>query len=72
MTDLVFGSLIFLPGILKVLILGFFIWLFARGFYRKKLYAGTIWHPNLVDISAYFVSLYISHLILLFIQGLQG
>lgn len=69
MKDLVFGSLIFLPGIVKVLFLGFFIWLFLRGFYRKRLYSGLIWHPNLVDISIYFVSLYLSHLILIFLQG---
>ncbi|HIW05914.1 MAG TPA: DUF1656 domain-containing protein [Candidatus Ignatzschineria merdigallinarum] len=69
MTELVLGSLVFLPGILKVLVLGFFIWLLARGFYRKKLYSSGIWHPNLVDISIYFVSLYVSHLIFLLLQG---
>ncbi len=69
MTDLVFGALVFLPGIVKVLILGLFIWLFVRGFYRKALYSGDIWHPNLVDISIYFLSLYLSHFIFLFLQG---
>ncbi len=69
MKDLVFGALVFLPGIVKVLVLGFFVWLLLRGFYRKKLYSGAIWHPNLVDISVYFISLYVSHLIFLFLQG---
>lgn len=69
MKDLVFGSLIFLPGAFKVFIVGFFIWLIVRGFYKDQLYAGDIWHPNLVDISIYFVSLYVSHLIFLLLQG---
>lgn len=69
MRDLVFGALVFLPGFVKVLVLGFFVWLLLRGFYRKRLYAGDIWHPNLVDISVYFISLYVSHLIFLFLQG---
>lgn len=69
MHDVVFGSLVFLPGIVSVLILAFFMWLLVRGFYRKKLYSSNIWHPNLVDISVYFIILYISHLIILWIQG---
>lgn len=69
MHDLVFGSLIFLPGIVKVLILGLFIWLIIRGFYRNKLYSSGLWHPNLIDLSVYGISLYMSHCIFLFLQG---
>lgn len=54
--DLVFGASVYFPPLFKAVLLGFFIWLFLHRQLRDWMYAGDIWHPLLMDLSLFALS----------------
>ncbi|EHM46383.1 hypothetical protein HMPREF0880_03653 [Yokenella regensburgei ATCC 43003] len=54
--DLVVGASIYFPPIFKAVLLGFLIWLVAHRQLRDWMYAGEIWHPMLMDLSLFALS----------------
>lgn len=54
--DLVFGASIYFPPLFKSVVLGFFIWLIIHRQLRDWMYAGEIWHPLLMDLSLFALS----------------
>ena len=65
MPNLIFGALVFVPPFFAVMFIGFFLWLFVRGFYRLPLYKSRLWHPALIDISVMVGCFYLTHLLTL-------
>lgn len=63
MQDIILGSLVYISPFLKVVFVGVFLWLILRGFYKKQLYSGKLWHPNIIDISIMVIVIYIVHLV---------
>ncbi|MDY0970918.1 DUF1656 domain-containing protein [Siccibacter turicensis] len=55
--DLVFGASVYFPPLFKAVFIGFFIWLVIHHALRDWLYAGDIWHPTLMDLSLFMLSL---------------
>ncbi|MEX9252354.1 DUF1656 domain-containing protein [Pseudenterobacter timonensis] len=54
--DLIFGASIYLPPVFKAVLLGFPLWLLVHRLLRDWLYAGEIWHPTLMDLSLFVLS----------------
>ncbi|MBW5928370.1 hypothetical protein CFM96_06725 [Klebsiella michiganensis] len=54
--DLVFGASVCFPPVFKAVLLGFFIWLIVHHQLRDWMYAGEIWHPLLMDLSFFALS----------------
>ncbi|MEN0614553.1 DUF1656 domain-containing protein [Klebsiella indica] len=54
--DLVFGASVYFPPFFKAVLLGFFIWLIIHRQLRDWMYAGEIWHPLLMDLSFFALS----------------
>ncbi len=54
--DLVAGASIYFPPLFKAVLLGFFVWLCVHRLLRDWLYAGDIWHPMLMDLSLFALS----------------
>ena len=54
--DLVAGASIYFPPLFKAVLLGFFVWLYVHRLLRDWLYAGDIWHPMLMDLSLFALS----------------
>ncbi len=54
--DLVFGASIYFPPLFKAVLLGFFIWLLLHRVLRDWMYSGEIWHPTLMDLSLFTLS----------------
>ena len=54
--DLVVGASVYFPPIFKAVILGFFIWLILHHLLRDWMYSGDIWHPTLMDVSLFSLS----------------
>ena len=54
--DLVFGASVYFPPVIKAVLLGFFIWLIVHRQLRDWMYAGEIWHPLLMDLSFFALS----------------
>ena len=54
--DLVVGASIYFPPLFKAVLLGFLIWLIAHRQLRDWMYAGDIWHPLLMDLSLFALS----------------
>lgn len=54
--DLVFGASVYFPLVFKAVLLGFFIWLIIHRQLRDWMYAGEIWHPLLMDLSFFALS----------------
>ena len=54
--DLVFGASVYFPPVFKAVLLGFFIWLIIHRQLRDWMYAGEIWHPLLMDLSFFALS----------------
>lgn len=44
------------PPLFKAVLLGFFIWLVLHRQLRDWMYAGEIWHPLLMDLSLFALS----------------
>jgi hypothetical protein len=54
--DLVVGASIYFPPLFKAVLLGLLIWLIAHRQLRDWMYAGDIWHPMLMDLSLFALS----------------
>ena len=54
--DLIVGASIYLPPLFKAVILGFFIWFILHHLLRDWMYSGDIWHPTLMDLSLFSLS----------------
>lgn len=54
--DLVIGASIYFPPLFKAVLLGFFIWLILHRLLRDWMYSGEIWHPTLMDLSLFSLS----------------
>ncbi|RKQ38051.1 DUF1656 domain-containing protein [Enterobacter sp. R1(2018)] len=54
--DLIVGASIYFPPLFKAVMLGFFIWLVLHRFLRDWMYSGEIWHPTLMDLSLFALS----------------
>ncbi|MGG2078314.1 DUF1656 domain-containing protein [Lelliottia nimipressuralis] len=54
--DLIVGASVYFPPIFKAVMLGFLIWLMAHRLLRDWMYSGEIWHPMLMDLSLFTLS----------------
>ncbi len=54
--DLVVGASVYFPPFFYAVGLGFLIWLVAHRLLRGWIYAGDIWHPLLMDLSLFVIS----------------
>jgi len=54
--DLIVGASIYLPPLFKAVMLGFLIWIVAHRVLRDWMYSGEIWHPMLMDLSLFALS----------------
>jgi hypothetical protein len=54
--DLVFGASVYFPPVFKAILLGFFIWLIVHRQLRDWMYADELWHPLLMDLSFFTLS----------------
>ncbi|MGF6268753.1 hypothetical protein ABIE17_001237 [Lelliottia nimipressuralis] len=54
--DLIVGASVYFPPIFKAVMLGFLIWLVAHRLLRDWMYSGEIWHPMLMDLSLFILS----------------
>ncbi|WPM85749.1 DUF1656 domain-containing protein [Apirhabdus apintestini] len=62
--DLIAGSSIYFPPLFKAVLLGFFFWLFIHRLLRDWMYSGEIWHPTLMDLSLFMLSICFALIIL--------
>lgn len=63
--DLVVGASVYFPPLFYAVALGFFIWLIAHRLLRAWIYAGDIWHPLLMDLSLFVISVSLALAILI-------
>ncbi|WP_435953460.1 DUF1656 domain-containing protein [Dryocola sp. BD626] len=54
--DLIVGASIYFPPLFKAVMIGFFIWLVLHRLLRDWMYSGEIWHPTLMDLSLFALS----------------
>ncbi|AXM03291.1 MULTISPECIES: DUF1656 domain-containing protein [Escherichia] len=54
--DLVIGASVYFPPIFKAFAVGFIIWLVIHRLLREWIYSGEIWHPLLMDLSLFILS----------------
>lgn len=54
--DLVVGASVYFPPLFKAVFVGFFIWLVVHRLLRDWIYSGEIWHPTLMDLSLFALS----------------
>ncbi len=54
--DFIVGASIYFPPLFKAVMLGFFIWLVLHRLLRDWMYSGEIWHPTLMDLSLFALS----------------
>ncbi|WEJ85665.1 DUF1656 domain-containing protein [Kluyvera intermedia] len=62
--DLVVGASIYFPPLFKAVLLGFLLWLLIHRILRDWMYAGEIWHPLLMDLSFFALSVCLALMIL--------
>lgn len=62
--DLVVGASIYFPPVFKAVLLGFLFWLIIHRLLRDWMYAGDIWHPLLMDLSFFALSVCMALMIL--------
>jgi len=62
--DLVFGASVYFPPLFKAVFIGFFIWLIVHRALRGWLYSGDVWHPTLMDLSLFSLSVCLGVLVL--------
>ncbi|MBV8041558.1 DUF1656 domain-containing protein [Pluralibacter sp.] len=58
--DLIVGASIYFPPLFKAVMLGFLLWLIVHRTLRDWMYAGDIWHPMLMDLSLFALSVCLS------------
>lgn len=54
--DLIVGASVYFPPLFYAVLLGFCLWLLAHRLLRDWMYAGDIWHPMLMDLSLFALS----------------
>ena len=54
--DLIVGASVYFPPLFKAVMLGFLIWLVVHRLLRDWMYSGEIWHPMLMDLSLFTLS----------------
>lgn len=54
--DLVFGASLYFPPIFKAFLLGLLLWLVIHHLLRDWIYSGEVWHPMLMDLSIFVIS----------------
>ncbi len=54
--DLILGATVYFPPLFKAVFVGFFIWVIAHHLLRDWMYSGEIWHPTLMDLSLFALS----------------
>ena len=54
--DLIVGASVYFPPPFKAVMAGFVIWLIAHRLLRDWMYSGEIWHPMLMDLSLFTLS----------------
>jgi len=54
--DLIIGASVYFPPLFKGILLGFFIWLVIHRLLRDWIYSGEVWHPTLMDLSLFALS----------------
>ena len=62
--DLVVGASIYFPPLFKAVLLGFLFWFVVHRTLRDWMYAGDIWHPLLMDLSFFALSVCLALMIL--------
>ncbi|EGT5680523.1 DUF1656 domain-containing protein [Cronobacter turicensis] len=65
LSDLIAGASVYFPPLFKAVMLGFFIWLMVHRLLRDWMYAGDIWHPTLMDLSLFILSVSLGLVILI-------
>lgn len=68
LTDLIVGSQIYLPPLFKAVLLGFPVWLLIHRQLRDWMYAGDVWHPLLMDLSFFALSVCLSLGLIIILQ----
>lgn len=63
--DLTAGASVYFPPLFKAVVLGFFIWLALHRALRDWLYSGEIWHPTLMDLSLFALSVSLGLVVLI-------
>lgn len=56
LSDLVVGASVYFPPVFKAVLVGFVIWLLVHQALRDWMYSGEIWHPTLMDLSLFALS----------------
>lgn len=63
--DLIVGASVYFPPLFYAVALGFFLWLITHRLLRSWLYAGEIWHPLLLDLSLFVISVALAQALLI-------
>ena len=63
--DLVFGASVYFPPLFKAVLLGFFTRSSLHRPLRAWLYPGDIWHPLLMDLSLFALSVCLALVLLI-------
>ena len=63
--DLVIGASVYFPPIFKAFAVGFIIWLVIHRLLREWIYSGEIWHPLLMDLSLFILSVCLGLVVLI-------
>lgn len=54
--DLIVGASVYFPPLFKAFLFGFILWLGLHRLLRGWMYSGDIWHPMLMDLSLFALS----------------
>ena len=54
--DLMIGASVYFPPVFKSIVAGFILWLVVHRLLRDWIYSGEIWHPLLMDLSFFALS----------------
>ena len=63
--DLIVGASVYFPPLFKAVMVGFVIWLIAHRLLRDWMYSGEIWHPMLMDLSLFALSVCLALVLLI-------
>jgi hypothetical protein len=66
--DLIFGASVYFPPLFRAVLVGFFIWLVAHRLLRGWIYSGEVWHPTLMDLSLFVISVCLGMMLLVSIR----
>ncbi len=55
--DLVLGASLYFPPMFKAFLLGLVFWLLIHRLLRDWVYSGEVWHPTLMDLSLFVISI---------------